>query len=121
MAEARDEALQSLYELEQRRPEQPEQQLAGKAKRIVDGVLEHERELIEEIERFSNNWRFDRMSAVDRSILKMGMFEIKHSNVDTGVIIAESIRLARTFSTAKSSSFVNGLLGQAARTLRDEN
>lgn len=120
MAEPRDEAMQSLYELEQRRPEQLEQRLAGKAQRIVSGVIEHERELINHIDSFSNNWKFDRMSAVDRAILKIGMYEIIHTEVHTGVIMAEAVRLARKFSTAKSSGFVNGLLGQAARTLREE-
>lgn len=120
MPEARDEALQALYEVEQRRPDTVEPDLAGKADRIVKGVIEHDPLLIAEIERFAKNWTVDRMSAVDRAILKIGMFELLYTDTATGIVIAESIRLATKFSTAKSSGFVNGLLGQAARTLRNE-
>jgi N utilization substance protein B len=120
MAEARDEALQALYEIEQRRPDTVTSELTGKAARIVSGVLEHDQALVVEIDRFAKNWTVDRMSAVDRTILKIGMFELLHTTTATAVVIAESIRLATTFSTAKSSGFVNGLLGQAARTLRSE-
>ena len=120
MSEARDEALQALYEVEQRRPDAVTPELTGKADRIVSGVIEHDQAIIAEIDRFAKNWTVDRMSAVDRSILKIGMFELLHTDTATGIVIAESIRLATKFSTAKSSSFVNGLLGQAARTLRNE-
>lgn len=120
MPEARDEALQALYEVEQRNPDRVQLDLSGKADRIVSGVVAHESAIVEEIDRFAKNWTVDRMSAVDRAILKIGMFELLHTDTATGVVIAESIRLAKKFSTAKSSSFVNGLLGQAARTLRNE-
>jgi N utilization substance protein B len=82
----------------------------GIAKRIdaVDGVITSS----------SDNWRIDRMSRVDRNILRMGVHEILGSE-ETGtpprVAINEAVELAKRFGTAESASFVNGILDRVAR------
>lgn len=66
----------------------------------------------------SDNWRIDRMSRVDRNILRMGVHEILSSE-ETGtpprVAINEAVELAKRFGTAESASFVNGILDRVAR------
>jgi N utilization substance protein B len=59
------------------------------------------------------------MPVVDRSILRLGLFELMHEpNVPTAVIVSEAVRLARTYSTERSGSFVNGVLATLARSAR---
>lgn len=66
----------------------------------------------------SDNWRIDRMSRVDRNILRMGVHELLGSE-ETGtpprVAINEAVELAKRFGTAESASFVNGILDRVAR------
>jgi N utilization substance protein B len=116
--EPRDLALETLYELETRGEEQTEG-LTGRAARLVTGVQEHREELDNEIESASDHWSVARMPVVDRSILRLGLFELRHEpDVPTGVIVSEAVRLARTYSTERSGSFVNGVLASLARSAR---
>ena len=79
---------------------------------IVDNV-----ELIDQtISKSSDNWRIDRMSRVDRNILRIGVHEIMSSeNIPPRVAINESVELAKRYGTAESPSFVNGVLDRVAR------
>lgn len=81
------------------------------AARLLSGTLENMPELDRIIGGYAKNWSLARMSAVDRSILRMSVYEIMHSS-DTPVpaIIDEAIELAKKFSTENSGSFINGLL-----------
>lgn len=111
--EPRDIALQRLYEAEQRGTDSIDpSDLPDKSRRIVTGVLEHLRELDRSIEKASEHWTLDRMPPVDRTILRIGLYELRFEpQTPTAVIISECVRLARTFSTERSGSFVNGVLG----------
>jgi N utilization substance protein B len=63
----------------------------------------------------SKNWRIDRMSRVDRNILRLGTCElIGFPDVPVRVVINEAIELAKRFGTAESSAFVNGVLDRVA-------
>ena len=116
--EPRDVALEALYELETRGAHELEG-LTGRAARLVAGVLENREDLDHEIESASDNWSVARMPVIDRSILRLGLFELRHDkNVPTGVIVSEAVRLARTYSTERSGSFVNGVLASLARSTR---
>jgi N utilization substance protein B len=116
--EPRDVALETLYELETR-GEGEFEGLTGRAGRLVAGVLEHREDLDHEIESASDHWSVARMPVIDRSILRLGLFELRHENgVPTGVIVAEAVRLARIYSTERSGSFVNGVLASLARSAR---
>jgi N utilization substance protein B len=111
--EPRDIALQRLYEVEQRGTESVDPtDLPDKSLRIITGVLEHLRELDRSIEDASEHWTLDRMPPVDRTILRMGLYELRFEpQTPAAVIISECVRLARKFSTERSGSFVNGVLG----------
>ncbi len=68
------------------------------------------------IEESSDNWRLERMSLVDRNILRIGAAEIMFADdVPTKVAINESVELAKRFGTVESAGFVNGILDRVAR------
>ena len=118
MAEPRDLALETLYEYETRGEMGSDP--GGRAARIVDGVVKDVDHLDEMIESVSEHWSVARMPVVDRNILRIGLHELRSEpTTPTAVIISEAVRLAQTYSTQKSPSFVNGVLATLAKTIRD--
>lgn len=82
---------------------------------IVRGVHRHQAEIDELIEANSRDWRLSRMPVVDRNLLRIGLFEIRHSpQVPAAVAIDEAVELAKELSTSDSGRFVNGLLARVA-------
>lgn len=68
------------------------------------------------IESSSENWRLERMSRVDRNILRIGVAEIlNEDDIPARVAINEAVELAKRFGTKESASFVNGILDRVAR------
>jgi transcription antitermination protein NusB len=87
------------------------------ARQIVQGVAEHGDEIDELIETYAQGWTIDRMPAVDRAIIRIGIWELLFNDgVPDAVAIAEAVESATVLSTEDSSSFVNGLLGRIAHT-----
>ncbi|WP_166983621.1 transcription antitermination factor NusB [Paramicrobacterium fandaimingii] len=85
------------------------------ARDIIDGIVESRTEIDEQIETYAQGWTLARMPAVDRAILRIGVWEILHNDeVPTGVAINEAVESAKTLSTDESAGFVNGLLGKIA-------
>lgn len=117
--EPRDLALQALYQAEITGDISDVDDLAGKVGLLVRGVLEHKEELDNEIESASEHWSVARMPVIDRSILRLGLFELRHGpDTPTAVVVSEAVRLAKTYSTERSGAFVNGVLASLARTTR---
>jgi N utilization substance protein B len=114
--EPRDLALEALYEADQRDLNTISTAgLPPKAARLVTGVLAHRDELDAEIDAASEHWRVARMPVVDRAILRLGLYELRHEpGTPVAVVIAEAVRLAKTFSTERSGAFVNGVLAALA-------
>ncbi|WZP00932.1 transcription antitermination factor NusB [Isosphaeraceae bacterium EP7] len=120
----REISLQVLYQAEQNEGVSTRQisrfinrRLRGDADQInfaidlIDGVQEHQETLDNLISRFAENWRIDRMAAIDRNILRLGAFELLYSpDVPARLAINEALELAKRYSTAQSSRFVNGIL-----------
>ena len=70
------------------------------------------------IERHAEHWRMDRMAAVDRNILRLGVAEfLGYPETPRPVIINEALEIARRFSSAESVQFINGVLDSVAREL----
>ncbi len=116
--EARDLALERLYEYETRGEVDPD--AGGRAGSIVDGVLANLDELDETIEAVAERWSVARMPVVDRNIIRIGLFELRNEPATpTAVVVAEAVRLAQTYSTEKSASFVNGVMATLAKTIRE--
>ena len=85
------------------------------ARELVTAAVERSAELDELIASASKNWRIDRMSRVDRNILRLGACELlAFRDVPTKVVINEAVELAKRFGTAESSAFVNGVLDRIA-------
>ena len=109
--EARLAALEALYGAEARSGEPDLSGLSARAKRMVSGVVDHRDELDATLSTASRGWRVERMPVVDRCILRLALFELAHTDTPTAVAIDEAVELAKTYSTARSGRFVNGVLG----------
>ncbi len=85
------------------------------AKELVQGVAEHGDEIDELIETYAQDWTIERMPALDRAILRIGIWELLYNpEVPEGVAISEAVEEAKSLSTEDSAGFVNGLLGRIA-------
>lgn len=81
------------------------------ARNLVTGASERQDEIDELISQQADNWRLERMPAVDRNILRLAIYELLHEeDIPKLVVVDEAIELAKRFSTEQSSRFVNGLL-----------
>ena len=120
----REVALQVLYQIEQN-PGVPvtevhqfinrrtlgEQKLAEFTAALIAGVREHQARIDAMIQEVAENWRLDRMAAIDRNILRLGAYEVLFCpEVPAKVAINEALELAKRYSTSQSSRFVNGIL-----------
>ena len=96
---------------------QNQDEIFGYARTIVDGVIEHNEEIDDLLETYSQGWSLDRMPNLDRAILRVAVWEILHNDeVPDAVAINEAVDLAKELSTDDSGSFVNGLLSRIAAT-----
>jgi transcription antitermination factor NusB len=87
------------------------------AKRLVEGCLAHREELDRLIQTQAENWRLERMPAVDRNILRLAVYEMLfESEVPKLVVVNEAIELAKRYGSESSGRFVNGLLDGLLRT-----
>ncbi|PUA80070.1 transcription antitermination factor NusB [Nocardioides currus] len=79
---------------------------------LVRGVVEHQTEIDELLTTYSQGWTLGRMPAVDRNVLRLGVFELVFvDDVPDTVAVTEAISLVRDLSTDESPTFVNGILG----------
>jgi N utilization substance protein B len=120
---ARSRALDILFEAEQRsvapseviqrRLESTDQQINPYTEEIVSGVVAKQGQIDELLRTYAQGWTLERMPAVDRVILRIGVWELLFNDgVPDGVAVSEAVALARTMSTDDSPGFVNGLLGR---------
>ena len=104
-----EEALDGLFKEEKMTDE-----ARDFSKKLAIGVIKAKDELDGRIKDFSKNWTVDRISPVDRSILRIALFELIHEkDTPRAVIINEAIELAKRYSDENSASFINGILGAA--------
>jgi transcription antitermination protein NusB len=122
-SKARKRALDILFEAEQRglpvlellaeRMSVGEQPVPDYAAELVRGVAAHRERIDSLIAENAVDWTLDRMPAVDRNILRLGIYELLWADdVPDGVAISEAVRLAQDLSTDSSPVFVNGLLAR---------
>ena len=83
---------------------------------LVRGVVEHLARIDEVLSSYSEGWTLDRMPAVDRNVLRLGVFELLYvDDVPDAVAVSEAMALVRDLSTDESPAFVNGVLGNIVR------
>lgn len=82
-------------------------------KELVSGVTDHKRKIDELITTYAQGWDMDRLPAVDRNILRLGIYEIVWStDLDDGIAIDEALTLAKELSTDESAGYIHGVLGR---------
>ena len=82
---------------------------------LVEGVAGHRARIDEILAEHSEGWPLRRMPAVDRAVLRLGLYELLWSpDVPPAVVIDEAVELAKSLSTDDSPRFVNGVLGRIA-------
>ncbi len=131
----RERALQALYQLENDTKLGPQGALDAAwtahddegprdpaadvfARELIAGVQANLPDIDKLIEEHSHNWRLERMQRIDRNVLRIGVFELKHMPaIPRKVTINEAVELAKTFGNEGSSSFINGLLDRIAGTV----
>lgn len=129
-SKARKRALDLLYASELRR-EDPVRALdraiaAGEGPTneytsfLVRGVAEHQQRIDQLLAQYSQGWSLERMPAVDRNVLRIGVFEVLYvDDVPGAVAVSEAVALVRELSTDDSPQFVNGILGSILRDQPD--
>ena len=107
---ARELAMQGLYQLDVQGPDLLEQ--------LTEFFIENDPDdLVASIIK----WQLSRLSAVDKSILRLAVYQLKFCpDIPPRVVINEAIELAKKFSTAQSSAFVNGVLDAVLKKLKSE-
>ncbi len=86
---------------------------------LTQGVLDHQQELDDELTPLAPEWPIATIAAIDRNILRIGLFELKYAqeSVPPKVAINEAVELAKAFGSDNSSKFINGVLGSAYKKL----
>lgn len=123
---ARIVALETLYEtdlahhqpgevLQRRSVSLEDSPVAAYARELLAGVLQHRGELDAIIQARASAWPVEQMAAIDRNILRLGLYEslYKRDTVPLKVAINEAVELAKQYGSDSSPKFVNGVLGSA--------
>lgn len=128
----RENAFKLIYSLEIQKNENLEEQMdlffesndiknveAKKyIKTVVLGINENEEQILENIEKnLKDDWKLNRISKMDLSILKLAIYEIKFSDVPYKVAINEAVELAKKYGEDKSKNFVNGILASVVKDM----
>lgn len=129
---ARELAMQALYQLDVQgddlldglnsffRENDPDLEVQGLALKWTKGTWANLAECDEFIRQSAIKWEVSRLSPVDRSILRLAVYQLKHcSDIPCKVVINEAIELAKKFSTVHSASFVNGVLDAVLRKSKE--
>lgn len=122
---SREFALQMLFEWDMTRqpPKRIEQQFwkstrsadstRAFANQLFEGAVAQAEQIDRLVEKLSENWRLDRLATVDRSILRLSIYELRARTAPPNVIINEALELAKKFSSAEAPAFLNGILDAA--------
>lgn len=88
------------------------------AEALVRGIAPLMADVDKRISTASTNWRIERMSRVDRNLLRLGTYELAHRpDIPRAVVLDEAVELAKSFGSDDSSVFVNGVLARIADDL----
>lgn len=127
---AREAVLQALYELEfSERPwrevledqfdrRASSEESTAYARELMEATMGHRDEIDGKIEEALENWDMDRLSLIDKNILRFALAELLYlPQVPASVTINEAIEVAQKYSSADAGKFINGILDSIARTL----
>jgi N utilization substance protein B len=86
------------------------------ANQLFEGAAARVEELDPIISTHAQNWRLERIAAIDRAILRLALSELRASSTPAKVVINEAVELAKKFSSQEASAFINGILDAAAKS-----
>jgi N utilization substance protein B len=132
-SQCREWALQFLYQAEFAGPHQPEalerfwrhfqtkDTPPAYLLELVEGVTSHLEELDVFIVRYSEHWRLERMTIVDRNLLRLAIYELLYQpQIPVKVVINEAVEMAKRYGSEASGGFVNGILDQVRMSVGRE-
>ncbi len=129
-SEIREQAFKLMYSLEIQRDENLEEQVElylesnnitnenaiDYIKDVIFGIEKNEKEILDEIEKYlKSDWKIDRISKIDLTILKLAIYEIKYKELPFKVAINEAVELAKKYGEDSSKKFVNGILANVVK------
>jgi N utilization substance protein B len=89
--------------------------------KLCKGVIKHKPEIDSLIDRFSSNWKIDRISCVDRNVMRIAIFEMLHcDDIPAKVSINEAIDVGKKYGTEESGAFINGILDSIRKLIENE-
>lgn len=135
---AREHSLQFLYQIDllqssqhnnilkqvelywENKEKLPEKQVVDFSNRINIGTAENLQSVDDIISKHSKNWKFSRLSKIDRNILRIAVYELLFMNdVPSKVTINEAIEIAKKYGTEESGSFINGILDNINKDIKE--
>ena len=87
------------------------------ANELFEGTVAQAGAIDELVGKFSENWRLDRLAAIDRNILRLAIYEFRAGTAPAKVAINEALELAKKFSSAEAPAFLNGVLDAALKSV----
>lgn len=90
----------------------------GRSFRLARDTWSHVEEIDAVLDAEATDWRVARMPAVDRAILRLGVYELRYTDTPVAVVLSQAVELAKRYSTARSGRFVNGVLAKIAEQPR---
>jgi len=86
---------------------------------LFKGTVDHLEEIDEAIQKHLESWEMDRLGHVEKAILRLGTYELLHTDVDSAVAINEAVELAKELGGDQAPKFVNGVLDAIAKDKKD--
>lgn len=113
-SENHDEQIDLFFESNEIKEEETKKYISD----VVLGISKHEVEIVKDIEQnLKEEWKLNRISKMDLSILKLAIYEIKYNNIPYKVAINEAVELAKKYGEDKSKNFVNGILASIVKDM----
>lgn len=96
--------------------------IAGYARVLIEGTLKHQKQIDKILEENLSNWSLDRVSSIDRTVLRIGVYELVYAgDVPYTVTINEMVEVSKQFGNADSAGFANGVLDGIRKKLEKQN
>jgi N utilization substance protein B len=89
------------------------------ANQLFEGATHDSKALDELISKHAANWRLERLSVIDRAILRLALHEMRATDTPPKVVINEAVELAKKFSSEEAGGFVNGILDTFRKTMQE--
>jgi N utilization substance protein B len=90
------------------------------ANQLFEGTAKGVAALDELIIKHAENWRFERLAAIDRAVLRLAIYELRVADAPYRVVLNEAVELAKKYSSEESGAFVNGILDAVYKSMENK-